>query len=90
MTLAVWSVLGRRNQRLQTPNYTLVRDEPASLPSNCHRNSHPRVHLWTFAHAVNGQVAVPGCGREKSPFLGVVQAFFFGGVRSVARASFMR
>ena len=39
---------------------------------------------------VNGQVAVPGCGREKSPFLGVVQAFLFGFGRGVARASFMR
>jgi len=42
------------------------------------------------ADAVNGQVAVPGCGREWSPFLGVVQAFLFGVDRSVAWASFMR
>jgi hypothetical protein len=41
-------------------------------------------------YIVNGQVAVSGCGQEKSPFLGVVQAFLFGFDRSVARASFMR
>ena len=42
------------------------------------------------AWAVNGQVAVPGVGREKSPFLGVVQALWVGVGRGVARASFMR
>jgi len=46
---------------------------------------HPTSH-----HGVNGQVAVPGCGHEKSPLLGVVQAFFFGVGGRVARASFMR